>query len=201
LAEGGDRASERDDRYRVVFEVLTSAGDGQWVSLSIDGVENAAVAKVYDGVAVFPRVTLEPDGPHSVSATCFGSNGKTSYTAPQAFPVDTVAPTLMITSPPSDYVVPGDVDPTTPGMQFNVCGTVGPADAVDLPESLGAGRDNFCAAIPSGDAECVQARSGPRTCVYLDCPSDAQPFDIVVALFDDAGNYVQQVVQGVSCGG
>jgi hypothetical protein len=200
VAEGGDRASPPDDLYRVVFRVATSAGDGPWASLSIDGVENASVATVADGVAVFPRVRLEPDGPHAVSATCFGANGKTSYTATSVFPVDTEPPSLMVTVPPDNSVVPGDVDTTTPGVQFNVCGTVGPADALDLPESLGAGRYNFCASTSAGDGECVQARSRVRAvCAFLDCPSDPGPFNILVTLLDDAGNYVQHVVQGVSC--
>lgn len=205
VAQGGDRVSADGQDYQAAFEVTTSIQDGQPVSLSVDGVADAAVALAQGGVAKFVGVTLKPDGAHEVQASCRAQDGQIGSSAKGSYPVDSTPPDLTNVTPvdgkffgPSD-----DSDPNKAGVQFKVCGETSAADALDLPASLGGGEVNFCVAIGTSSPTCAPAKtggagSGNGGCVDLDCPGGA-PFDLNVSLKDDAGNPTTKTISAVSC--
>jgi hypothetical protein len=193
---GGDRASAPNEPYQVVFDVLTSAENGELVTLTIDGVQNAAAAVVVENVAIFPAVTLVPDGPHEVHANCRAANGKGSSSRSIGYVVDTFPPGLAVTGVTDGQVV-------GPGS-FGVCGTTVSSDAHDLADSLLEARRNLCVGINDGPVACVAAESNdgdtqPGACVTLECPTSPNPFDVVVSLHDAAGNPTTARIRGVTC--
>ncbi|MCK6533011.1 MAG: FG-GAP-like repeat-containing protein [Polyangiaceae bacterium] len=205
VAEGGDRVSAPGQDYQVAFEVKTTIEDGQPVTLTVDGKAQAAVALAQGGTAKFAGVTLVPDGDHEVSATCAPKVGSNGTSAKVKLPVDTTPPDLVNATPVDDtFIGPTeDVNPSKTGLQFKVCGESTAADAVDLPASLGAGKDNFCVAIGTASPQCSAAQAGAvggknGGCVELDCPGGA-PFDLNVTLKDDAGNPTIKSLKGIRC--
>jgi len=205
VSQGGDMVSAAGAPYQAAFEVTTDIADGQLVSISVDGSTTLTTVAANGGVVQFAGITLSPDGDHTVVAKCTGSNGKVGTSAAKTFPVDSTPPDLTMVGPtdgqffgPSD-----DADPGTPGLQFQVCGTTTAADALDLPASLGAGQQNFCAGIGTSSPTCVGATTGGAGtgdggCVNITCPGGAA-FDINVTLTDDAGNPTTATVKGVTC--
>lgn len=205
VADGGDRVSAPGQDYQVGFEVKTSIEDGQAVSLTVDGKAQVAVAIASGGLAKFPGVTLVPDGDHKVQGKCQPKAGQAGGSAEITYPVDTTPPTLENTSPADGkFFGPGDdSNNTKAGLQFKVCGETPSADAIDLPASLGAGQENFCAGVGSSTPTCVAATKAGANgndggCVELDCPGGA-PFDLTVILTDEAGNPTKKTILGVRC--
>ena len=205
VSQGGDMVSAAGAPYQAAFEVTTDIADGQHVSISVDGSTTLTTAVANGGVAQFAGITLSPDGDHTVVATCIDAKGNVGTSAAKTFPVDSTPPDLTMVGPtdgqffgPSD-----DVDPNTPGVQFQVCGTTTASDALDLPASLGTGQQNFCAGIGTASPTCVGATTGGAGtgnggCVDITCPGGAA-FDINVTLTDDAGNPTTATVKGVTC--
>ncbi len=205
VSQGGDMVSAAGAPYQAAFEVTTDIADGQHVSISVDGSTTLTTVAANGGVAQFAGITLSPDGDHTVVATCTGADGKVGTSAAKTFPVDSTPPDLTMVGPtdgqffgPSD-----DVDPNTPGLQFQVCGTTTASDALDLPASLGTGQQNFCAGVGTASPTCVAATTGGAGtgdggCVTMTCPGGAA-FDINVTLTDDAGNPTTAAVTGITC--
>ncbi len=204
VAQGGDRVSADGQDYQAAFEVTTTITDGQPVALTVDGKAQAAVALAQAGVAKFAGVTLTPDGDHKVSAMC-GTAAESGSSAEQTFPVDSTPPDLTKVAPTDGqfYGPTDDSNAGKSGLQFKVCGETTASDAIDLPASLGAGQNNFCAAVGTASPTCAPASSTGANgakggCVELDCPGGA-PFDLKVTLTDGAGNPTLKTISGVKC--
>lgn len=203
LAPDGDRASPLDFPYRTPFDVRTSAGDGEIITLEVDGTPYAAATTVLGGTAHFPGVELTPDGNHQVRAECH-TNGVSVLSAPRFFTVDSVPPELTVSSPVAgEHFGPDrDADLTTLGLtEIDVCMTTESGDAVDLPPSLGATQQqNFCVAIDDRGPSCEPALSsaGDNACVRIQCP-DQGAFGLTVTLRDRAGNISSSTIPDVSC--
>ncbi len=199
VAEGGDRASAAGSPYQVAFEVTTNVEDGQAVALRVGSSVQLVTAVAQGGKAQFPGVPLAPDGDYAVVATCQARSGKTSKSTEANFTVDTLAPDLAVTAPIAGkhFGPDEDSDAATAGQQFQVCGSTNADDALDLPDSLGAAKDNFCVALGTATPTCVHA-TGKTPCVTLNC-QDRSSFDLKVTLGDKAGNSSASTVQGVSC--
>lgn len=214
VAEGGDRVSAPGSAYQVAFEVTTSVADGQAVLLHVDGSTTALAAPATGGRATFPGVTLEPDGEHTVVATCTAKSGIDGKSAALTYLVDTQAPDLEARRVVKGQVGPladddhfnpdDDADPAKDGLQLRVCGATTAEDALDLPDTLGPNQQNFCVAVGTSSPQCAAATStGIETsasgaCVDLDCPG-AGPFNLTLTMRDDAGNFVQKTLQGLTC--
>jgi hypothetical protein len=202
VAEGGDRASAAGSPYQVAFEVTTNIEDGRPVNLQVDSSTQLITALASAGKATFAGVQLSPDGDFTVVATCHAQSGKVSESGTATFTVDTASPDLSVTAPSAGkhFGPSEDSDPTTPGQQFQVCGSTQSLDALNLPDSLGALQNNFCVAFSSATPLCAPATgtTSGAPCVTLTC-KDRTPFDLKVTLGDLAGNSAQTSVQGVSC--
>ena len=203
-AGGGDRASALGSPYQVTVGVLTSARDGQFVTLNVDGRVSLSAASVTEGVAFFPGVTLEPDGEHSITASCLGVNGKWGVTT-ETYTVDTLAPQLTVLEPAGGtrFLPDDDADPDRDGIQIEVCGTTLSVDAMDLPESLRTAQNNFCAVIGNAPPSCTpmvanEAGEIASACVHVNCPTTT-PFVISARVRDDAGNLTEERISGLSC--
>ncbi len=203
-AGGGDRASASGSPYQVTVEVVSSARDGQFVTLNVDGRVSLSAASVTEGVAFFPGVTLEPDGEHSVTASCLGVNGKWG-SGTETYVVDTLAPQLTVLEPMGGtrFEPDDDADSDRDGIQIEVCGTTVSTDAFDLPEALGSAQNNFCAVIGNAPPSCApmeanEAGEIASACVHVNCPQ-VTPFIISARVRDDAGNLTEQRIGGLSC--
>ena len=173
----------------------------------MDGDYSSAAAVVAGGLALFPGVTLAPDGAHDLSAECYAANGESSSSPSRGYVVDTVPPGLGVRGVMDGQVftLADDVNASLPGIQFDVCGTTAAADAYDLEATLGAAASNLCVAVGNGSEICVPALhngSGaqPGACVEVDCGA-TNPFDVRVTLHDRAGNPSAVLVTGVQCNG
>jgi hypothetical protein len=197
-ASGGDRASAIGSAYQAAFEIATDAEDGQPVSLTIDSSPVMLTALASGGKAVFPGVTLAPDGDHVVEATCTGKSGLVGKSAKGTYSVDSTPPDLAVVSPidGKHFVPSDDAVKSTPDLEFEVCGTTTAADAASALVS------NFCAGIGSATPICspmpAPAAGMARGCVDVPCPGRA-PFDLNVSLKDAFGNATIKTVKGVSC--
>ena len=203
-AGGGDRSSAAGSPYQVTVEVRTSARDGQFVTLNVDGRVSLSAASVTEGVAFFPGVTLEPDGEHSITASCLGVNGKWGIST-ETFEVDTVAPQLTVLQPMGGtrFVSDDDADPDRDGIQVEVCGTTLSPDAMNLPDALGPAQNNFCAVIGNAPPSCAPMVGDDQdeiasACVKVTCPQ-ITPFVISARVRDDAGNLTEQRIGSLSC--
>jgi VCBS repeat protein/FG-GAP repeat protein len=202
VAQGGDRASAEGTPYQAAFEVTTSIEDGRPVSLQVNASPQLITGFAKAGKANFAGIPLSPDGDFSVVASCLADSGKTSYSAAATFTVDTTAPDLKVTTPiagkhfgPSE-----DSDPAVPGQQFQVCSSTQSLDALNLPDSLGAAKNNFCVGLGTATPLCVPVKGevSGAPCVTLTC-QDRVPFDLKVTLNDLAGNSSKTTLQAVSC--
>jgi hypothetical protein len=202
-AMGGDRVSSAGSDYQAAFEVTTNVEDGQVVSLRVSPETAPTVSTVVNatamgGKALFPGVTLRPDGTYKVVAECTNRIGVKGSSQLGSYPVDTVPPTLAVTSPTEgEHFGPSDLTME----KFNVCASTTSTDAIALPDVLPAMGRNLCAAIGNASPECVKVAAmapGGNACVPLTCPGGA-PFDITVSLTDAAGNPTASVVKGVTC--
>ena len=203
-AGGGDRASAAGSPYQVTVEVVTSARDGQFVTLNVDGRVSLSAAAVTEGVAFFPGVTLEPDGEHSIMASCLGVNGKWG-SATETYTVDTLAPQLTVLEPTGNtrFEADDDADPDRDGIQIEVCATTVSTDAMDLSETLGPAQNNFCAVIGNAPPSCAPMVADEQgeiasACVRVNCPQST-PFVISARVRDDAGNMTEQRIGSLSC--
>lgn len=195
-----DDVAAAGNPFQAAFEVTTTAEDGQQVQLQVD---NGVIypATVSGGKATYAGVTLSPDGSHDVKATCTAKVGGSSSDT-KTFLVDSTPPDLAVTGVadgkhfgPSD-----DVDPNTNGLQFQVCGTTGATDALDVTQGPSPNPNNFCTAIGTSSPTCAPASASTSSgaCVMVTCPGGA-PFDLTVTLYDEAGNATTKTIQGVSC--
>ncbi len=73
-SQGGDRVSADGSPYQVALEVDTSVADGQPVLLQVSGSATGLTGTASGGKALFPGVTLSPDGDFDVTATCVPSH-------------------------------------------------------------------------------------------------------------------------------
>lgn len=199
VADGGDRASAAGSPYQVAFEVTTNVEDGQPVSLKIGSSAQLVTTLAKGGKAEFPGVALTPDGDFSIVATCQAKSGKTSKSVEANFTVDTTAPHLTVTEPAAGkhFGPDEDSDAVASGQQFQVCASTDSVDALNLPDSLGAAKNNFCVAQGTATPTCIHA-TGTSSCVTLNC-LDRTPFDLKVTLSDAAGNSTASTIQSVSC--
>ena len=217
VADGGDRVSSAGSAYQVRFEVATNVTNGQPVSLHVEGMSSALTVNAVDGSAVFPGVTLVPDGDYAISATCEAVSGATGSSASVIYGVDTAPPAVTVYKTKVDagdavvsllldgdhFDPEDDADPSMDDLQIEICGTTTATDAIDLPSSLGARQSNFCAQIGSGTAICSPvvtsgASEGDGGCVEITCPGEGA-FDLSLTLTDEAGNPTTEVVQGLTC--
>jgi hypothetical protein len=202
VAQGGDRASAVGSPYQVAFEVTTNVEDGRPVSLQIDDAAQLITAFASAGKATFAGVALSPDKDFSVVARCQAASGKTSQSGTATFTVDTTEPELNVTTPVAGkhFGPSEDTDPALAGQQFQVCGVTQSLDALNLPDNLGAEKNNFCVGQGSATPLCVPVTGdiSGAPCVTLTC-QDRVPFDLKVSLGDLAGNKSQKVVQAISC--
>jgi hypothetical protein len=203
LAPGGDRASPLELPYRTPFDVQTGASDGELVTLEVDGLSNAAVASVVGGIAHFPGVELTPEGDHQIMAECRSGEARVR-SSPLFVTVDSVAPDLTVTTPlAGEHFGPdSDADPSTFGVtDIDVCMETESADALDLPSSLGVGRQqNFCVRVGEQPATCAEAMfsAADNACVRFTCPGNT-PLAITAELWDRAGNVTSTTVPDVTC--
>lgn len=199
VASGGDRVSSAGSPYQTQFSVATTIENGQPVALTVDGA-GIVYGVAADGVANFPGVTLTPDGAHQVTATCTARSGAAGVATALGVTVDTVAPDLAVTKgtgtgaatlsalATGDHFGPtDDADTTLAGLQMKVCGTTAAADASNLPSTLGANQNNFCAAIGGNAPVCSPVTAAKTGCVNVTCPGTG-PFDLALTLKDGAQN-------------
>jgi len=202
VAQGGDRASAVGSPYQVAFEVTTNVEDGRPVSLQINDSAQLITAFASGGKATFAGVPLSPDGEFSVAATCQAESGKTAHSGAATFTVDTTAPAFQVTTPVAGkhFGPSEDSDPALAGQQFQVCGVTQSLDALNLPDNLGAPKNNFCVGLGTATPLCVPATGdgSGAPCVTLTC-QDRVPFELKVSLGDLAGNSSQTSVQAISC--
>lgn len=202
IAQGGDRASAVGSPYQVAFEVTTNIEDGRPVSLRVNDSAQLLTTFANAGKATFAGVPLSPDGEFSVVATCQAESGKSSQSGVATFTVDTTAPQLSVTAPVAGkhFGPTEDSDSALAGQQFQVCGLTQSLDALNLPDSLGAPKNNFCVGLGSATPLCVPATgdTSGTPCVTLTC-QDRVSFDLKVTLADLAGNSSQTTVQSISC--
>ena len=202
VAQGGDRASAVGSPYQVAFEVTTNVEDGRPVNLKINDSAQLLTAFASSGKATYAGVPLSPDGDYSVVATCQAESGKTSQSSVATFTVDTTAPQFSVTAPVAGkhFGPSEDSDPALAGQQFQVCGLTQSLDALNLPDNLGAAKNNFCVGLGTATPLCVPATgdTSGAPCVTLTC-QDRVPFDLKVTLGDLAGNSSQTTVQSISC--
>src|SRR6185369_532141 len=173
VAQGGDRASAVGSPYQVAFEVTTNVEDGRPVNLKINDSAQLITAFASSGKATFAGVPLSPDGDFSVVATCQAESGKTSKSSVATFTVDTTAPQFVVTGPAAGkhFGPSEDSDLAVAGQQFQVCGLTQSLDALNLPDNLGAPKNNFCVGIGTATPLCVPATgdSSGAPCVTLTC--------------------------------
>ncbi|HYQ03675.1 MAG TPA: VCBS repeat-containing protein [Polyangiaceae bacterium] len=202
VAQGGDRASAVGSPYQVAFEVTTNVEDGRPVSLQVNDSAQLITAFANSGKATFSGVPLSPDGDFSVVASCQAQSGKTSRSAAATFTVDTAAPQFLVTAPVAGkhFGPSEDSEPAQAGQQFQVCGLTQALDALNLPDNLGAAKNNFCVGVGTATPLCVPVTgdTSGAPCVTLTC-QDRVPFDLKVSLADLAGNSSQTTVQSISC--
>jgi len=200
---GADRSSAAGSDYQVAFEVTTNLPDGKDVMLEVaqstaPTVVTTVTAKAMGGKAAFPGVTLRPDGTFLVQAICTNANGVSGSSTKGTYLVDTLAPTLDVTSPVDmKHFNPTDLM----GGKFQVCAATTSADAFGLPATRENMGNNLCAAIGTSSPVCgavAMAGAGGNGCVSLDCPGGA-PFNLTVTLKDAAGNPTSKTVQAVTC--
>lgn len=197
--DGGYRTSPDGAPYAIEVQVASDIGDGEVVSLTVDGYTSAAAAFAYGGTAVFEGVELVPDGVHTLRAVCRSESGRRGQSAEIEVTVDSEFPDLDVVGLENGqhFSPDDDVDPNTDDLQFDVCGVTEAADAV------GISADNFCVAIGSQSPTCIAASDDGADgesggCVRLTCPGNAS-FDLAVSVEDEAGNLTVKNVAGVSC--
>lgn len=212
-SQGGDRVSADNAPYQVAMEVDTSVSDGQPVLLSVSGSSTGLTGTAQGGKAVFPGVTLSPDGDYDVKATCIPKKGIDGFSTGH-YTVDSTPPdlnVLKVTASGASALTTGDhfgpnddADTGKSGLQMRICGTTTATDALDLPTTLGAAQNNFCVGIGTSSPKCAQATSGGAgssgdgACVDIDCPGNG-PFAITTTLKDDAGNPIASTVKNITC--
>lgn len=157
------------------FVVSTDAEDGQEVVLSVDDGDTEDTESVAGGQADFPAVPLA-EGEREIQAICSDGAGNEARSARVRFLVDTIAPTITITSPEDgDYVgMSADQDAGREGLQVLVC--------ADTDED-----SDLCAAIAGaapGPDGCASPTDG-SACVLVDCNGDV---NIEATVTDDADN-------------
>ncbi|MEI8258693.1 MAG: hypothetical protein WCJ30_23720, partial [Deltaproteobacteria bacterium] len=191
----GTVAVQRDPlHFATHVTVSTDVEDGQAVALELSpGLGQTATA--IGGVARFASVPMTPDGRFQVRARCTNAAGTIGPSAPTTFTVDTIPPTLTVSSPATGATVPfsdADVDATAPDKQFRVCAlsdaagrTLTAAIHGTVPDALGT------AIVPAG--------ATTETCVEITCPSGGAPFDVDFSVSDSAGNRTTTTLAGVSC--
>jgi len=199
VADGGDRVNDVKDPFATAFVITTDIEDGQTVTLTVDG-DSSLKGTASGGKAAFGKVTLAPDGFHTVSANCQNAAGNVGGSGPNKYDVHTGPVTLTVTQPTDGkaFGIGDDVDLATPGVQFKVCGTTTTADAIDVPADAKLGQKNFCAAIGTATALCDSMHS-TESCVTVTCPDGSAPFEVNVVLSDKAGNQAKGIVKGVRC--
>lgn len=195
---GGDRVSSLGSPYQARVEVSTTAGDGDTVFLNVDGSAVGLAAAVSGGRAVFPAVTLDGDGDHTIVATCGEESDELAVI------VDTEAPVFTTAVEGGTHFGPEDDASEEEGLQFEICASTSTPDALDLDASLGDRRNNFRAAIGTGSSEqelpatTGGANGSDGACFVLPCVGRA-PFDVTLTLLDDAGNETSRTIQGLTC--
>lgn len=205
VAMGGDRVSSAGSPYQVAADVTTNVEDGQPVQLKItnsaaSGVVTTVTGTALGGQAVFPGVTLIPDGTFTVEAICTNKAGAIGLSTNAMYPVDSTAPDLTVSSPmDGQFFGPADL---TNGA-FKVCAQTTSADAVNLPATLGAGALNLSVAVGTASPDPMMGSVAVTAvatdaCVSVACPSTA-PVNLTVTLHDGAGNATSKTISQISC--
>ncbi len=194
VASGGDRVDNATDPFATKVAVSTDLADGEFVTLSVDGNPPQKVAAA-GGQALFPSVTMAPDGSHTLSATCTATSGNAGNSGVVQYTVVTAPVDLTLTKPVADgttFGVASDVDPATPGIQFDLCGTTTDPNAINVPADARNGQNNLCAGVGTATPSCASMATasggGGSACVRMTCPTGSAPFDVNVTLSDKAGN-------------
>jgi hypothetical protein len=211
VSSGGDRVSSNGSPYQAKFAVNTNVENGQSVALSVDGTTVYGVAS--GGVAKFDGVTLLPDGPHEIGATCASRSGRQGIATPVSVKVDTAAPVLAVTKwnntgvPATEYTpladgshfsIDDDADPLTAGLQVKLCGETTSEDATNVGATFPASANNFCVTIGGNAPICGPVTAiGTRSCVNWTCSDGA--VDVSLSLKDAAQNITSFVRSNVTC--